>query len=414
MQMASPMEAGIEMRRLSAVTITLAAFGLTAALVMIAGCPPEETVVDDTVVLDEELVGEPIRIGGLFAITGAGSSLGEPARDTAVMLAEHINAEGGTHGRPVEIVVRDTKSLETDALNAAMELADRENVLAILGPSRSGTTMAVVDYVERTGVPLISCAAARKITDPVKDYVFQVAPGDADAVYRIYDYMREEGISKIATLTASSGFGEEGRAQLQAQAADFDIEILAAEQFADDDNDMTAQLTSIRGTEAEAVVCWGVGRAPALVARNMTQLGMQIPLFQSHGVANQRFIDVAADAAEGVIMPAAKLIVLEQLPEDEPQLDALRQYHEMFVDQYEREPDHYGGHGWDALQIVREAIERAGPDVERETLRDEIENTQGHVGIAGIFNYASDDHYGLTPDAFVMVTIEDGRWQLLD
>lgn len=401
-----------DMRRTVRIFAVLGVVALSFAV--LSGCPPQEQMAeDDFWIEDDGLEGEPIRIGGLFALTGAGSSLGEPARDTAVMLAEHINAQGGIQGRPVEIIVRDTKSLETEALNAAMELVDREDAVAVIGPSRSGTTMAIVDYVERTEVPLVSCAAARKITDPIKDFVFQVAPGDRDAVYRIYNYMQNEGMSRIAILTASTGFGEEGRAQLEAQAANFGIEIASDEQFSDDDNDMTPQLTRIRGTDAEAVVCWGVGRAPALVARNMTQLGMEIPLFQSHGVANQRFIEVAGASADGVILPAAKLIVLEQLPEDDPQVDVLREYRDMFVDRYNRAPDHYGGHGWDALQIVLQAIERAGPGADRLAIRDEIERTEEFVGVAGIFTYGPEDHYGLSPDAFVMVTIEDGNWRLL-
>lgn len=386
---------------------------LAASLMALSGCPsPEEAGIGEEWIEDMAPVGEPIKIGALFAVTGPASSLGEPERDTAVMLAKHINEAGGINGTPVEVIVRDTKGLETEALNAAMELVDRENVVAIIGPSRSGTTMAVVDYVQRTEVPMISCAAARKITDPLKEFVFQVAPGDRDAVYRIYSYMNEEGISRIATLTASSGFGEEGREQLEKQAADFGIEIVAREQFADEDNDMTPQLTSIRGTEAEAVICWGVGKAPALVARNMAQLGMQIPLFQSHGVANERFIEVAGAAANGVILPAAKLIVLEELPEDEPQIEALREYHDLFVAEYNRAPDHYGGHAWDAMHILVQAIERAGT-TDRAAIRDEIERTQDFVGIGGVFTYGPEDHYGLSPEAFVMVTIEDGKWKLL-
>ncbi len=388
-----------------------------------SGCPPQEDGGEEVATPPpdeaqnfeaERLSGEPIKIGGLFAVTGQASSLGEPEADTATMLAKHINENGGINGRPLEVIIRDTKGQETETLNAAMELVDRENCVALIGPSRSGSTMAIVDFVERSEVPLISCGAARAISDPVKEWVFQVPPGDRDAVKRIYDYMNDEGISNIAILTASSGYGAEGYKQLTEQAPDAGIEIVAEESFNDTDNDMTTQLTRIKGTDAQAVVCWGVGKAPALIAKNMMQLGMQIPLFQSSGVANERFIEVAGEAANGVIMPAAKLIVLDQLPDDEPQLDALQQYHDMFVEEYGREPDHYGGHAWDALHIVKQAIERAGANADTAAIRDEIEKTEEFVGIGGIFTYGPDDHYGLSPDAFAMVKIVDGDWQLIE
>jgi len=399
------------------IPIILAAV-MAAALLAVAGCPPaeQETTVVATPPAGGEggPSGEPIKIGALFAVTGAASPLGEPERDTAVMLEKQINEAGGIDGRPIEVIVRDTKGEESEALNGAMELIDREHVVAIIGPSRSGTTLALVERVQEAGVPLISCAAARAITDPVKSFVFQVAPGDRDAVYRIYTYMEGAGITKVALLTESSGFGEEGLKQLEAQAPEHSIEIVAREQYSDSDTDMTAQLTSIKSTDAQAVVCWGIGKAPALIAKNMVQLGMAIPLFQSHGVASARFIEAAGDAAEGVIMPAAKLIVLDQLPEDDPQHQALREYHDMFVAEYQRAPDHYGGHAWDALHIVVDAIGRAGADADPAAIRDEIEKTEGFVGIGGILTYAPEDHYGNSPEAFVMVTIEDGEWRLLE
>ncbi len=390
-------------------------------LVLLAGCPPQggETEVGAAPPMDPDAgpegagAGEPIKIGALFAVTGDASSLGEPESDTAKMLEKQFNEAGGIDGRPVEIVIRDTKGLEQDALIAAKELIEKENVVAIVGPSRSGTTMAIVDYVEGSQVPLISCAAARAITDPVKKWVFAVPPGDRDAVYRIYKYMKSQGITKIAALTSSSGYGAEGLKQLTEQAPDAAIEIVAEESFNESDADMTAQLTRIKGTDAQAVVCWGVGKAPALITRNMKQLAMEIPLFQSSGVANQRFIDAASDAANGVVMPAAKLIVLDQLAPDEPQMEALKAYRDAFMAEYERAPDHYGGHAWDALYIVKGAIERAGADADRAAIRDEIEKTNDFVGIGGIFTYGPEDHYGLTPDAFAMVTVANGEWALL-
>lgn len=392
---------------------------MVVASLGLVGCPgPEATDDAGEEAVPPGALGEmhdaEIKIGALFALTGKGSSLGEPERDTAVMLEKQINDAGGIDGRPIKLIVRDTKSLEDPALNAARELVEKENVVAIIGPSRSGTTMALIDYVEREGVPLISCAAARAITDPVKEWVFQVAPGDRDAVHNIYTYMQNNGISKIATLTASSGFGIEGLKQLEAQAPDFGIEIVANEQFNDTDTDMTPQLTNIRGTDAQAVVCWGIGPAPALVAKNMQQLGMDIQLFQSHGVANEDFIKGAGEAANGVIMPAAKLIVLDQLAEDDPQIETLREYHDMFVEEYGREPDHYGGHGWDAMHILTGAIERAGGGAERAKIREEIEAVDNYVGVAGVFDYSADDHYGLSPEAFVMVQIQDGEWTLVE
>jgi len=143
----------------------------------------------------------------------------------------------------------------------------------------------------------------------------------------------------------------------------------------------------------------------------MRQLGMQIPLIQSHGIANKKFIELAGEAAEGVVFPAGRLIVAEELPDSDPQKSLLLKYANDFQQKYGRSADTFGGHAWDALQLVVSALKKAGPD--KAKIRDEIENTRNFIGTGGIFNFSPTEHNGLTKEAFVMVTIRDGNWRLL-
>ena len=391
--------------------------GLAALVVAMTGCPKAEEPVEiaippeDLDVPPVEPTGEPLKIGAIFALTGAGSSLGEPERDTAKMLEERINAEGGIDGRPVRIIVRDTKSDETETLTAVKELIEKENVLAIIGPSRSGSTMAIIETVEAAEVPLISCAAARAITDPVKKWVFNTPQSDQDAVSRIYEHLKAQGITRVAALTASGGFGDEGLKQLEALAPDAGMQIVAREQFADDDTDMTAQLTKIKGTDAQAIICWGIGPVMSQIAKNARQVQVEVPVVMSHGVANRRFIEGAGDAADGIILPAGKLLVAAQLPDDDPHKGLLMEYAQQFQDKYGRSADTFGGHAWDAVMLVVNAMR--GGALERAAIRDHVEATDGFMGIGGTFNFSADSHYGLSPDAFVMVEIVDGDWQLI-
>lgn len=402
------------MSRMTSRLGTVLVLGAVLAVLLMAGCPKpqeEELPPPDLTPPVETPTGEPIKIGAIFAITGPASALGQPEANTAQMLQDQINAEGGINGRPLEIIIRDTKGDETEALAAVKELIDKENVLAIVGPSRSGTTMGIIETIEQAEVPLLSCAAARAITDPVKKWVFSTPQSDQDAVARIFEYLKGEGITKIAALTASSGFGDEGLKQMEAQAPGAGITIVAKEQFADDDTDMTAQLTKIKGTDAECIICWGIGPAPALIAKNMKQLGIEIPLIMSHGVANRRFIEGAGDAANGVILPAGKLIVADQLPDDDPHKAQLLEYARQYQEKFGEPADTFGGHAWDAVMLVVNAL-RAGA-MDRAAIRDHIENTKDFKGIGGTFNFSPEAHYGLSPEAFVMVQIVDGDWKLI-
>jgi branched-chain amino acid transport system substrate-binding protein len=357
---------------------------------------------------------KPYVIGGIFSITGPASYLGEPERNTMEMLAAEVNAKGGINGHPVKAVIYDDEGDVTKARLHAEKLLKRDKALAIIGPSLTHTSMAVLPVTQQAKTPLISCAAGIGITSPVKErhWTFKTAQTDAMAVSRIYQYLQQQNLTKVAILTVSTGFGVSGKEQLTEQAPKYGIEVVTQEVFGEKDTDMTPQLTKIRGTPAQAVICWGTGPAPALVARNMKQLGLDIPLLQSHGAASLKFIELAGDAAEGILMPAGKLVVYPLLPDTDPQKAVLQEYDQKYRAKFNTPASSFGGYAYDAFMMLTQALEKAGDD--RAKIREALEQTTNFVGVSGIFNMSPEDHNGLTPEAFVMVKIEQGEFKLVE
>ncbi|GFO69873.1 branched-chain amino acid ABC transporter substrate-binding protein [Geomonas limicola] len=357
------------------------------------------------------LAAAPIKIGALFAVTGPASFLGEPERNAAQMVVDEINKAGGIKGRKLELIVYDTGGDATKAVQLANKLIKNDNVVAIVGPSTTGDTMAVIPVVEKAHIPMVSCSAGIKITEPVKKYVFKTAQNDTLAVARIYEQLKKEHKSKVAILTVSDSFGSSGREQLKGQASHYGIEIVADDTYGPKDTDMTAQLTKIRGSKAQAVICWGTNPGPAVIARNAKQLGLTLPLYMSHGVSSKKFIDLAGDAAEGIRLPSGKVLVADLLPKSDKQKASLLAFVKDYQRHYRAEGDHFGGHAWDAVMLLKGAIERGGdtPD----GIRNQLEATHGFAGIGGVFSYSSHDHAGLTKDAFVLVEVKKKDWALV-
>ncbi len=355
---------------------------------------------------------EPYVIGALFALTGDASSLGIPERNTALMVEKMVNESGGINGHPLKIVVEDTRGEPSEAVNALQRLLAKNKPLAIIGPSRTGTTLAIVDLVEKHQLPMISCASGIEIVEPVKKWVFNTAPTDKRAVERIVDYLKAKGIKRVASLTDNSTYGKSGRREVATLLPAAGIEVLLQEEYGPKDASMEAQLTKIKASKAEAVICWGTPPGPGIVARNMKQLAMTIPLICGSGVANEKFISVAGEAGNGVVFPAARLIVRDQIPADHPQKEVLDEYAQRYQKAYNQSADHFGGHAWDATQLVIESLREVGPDSGK--IRDHIEQTKGFIGTDGIFNYSATDHNGLSKDAFVMIEVVDGKWKLLE
>jgi len=356
---------------------------------------------------------DSIRIGAIFSVTGAASFLGEPERNTVKMLEEQLNRDGGLLGRPVEIIVYDDESDATKAVTAVDRLLKRDRVVAIVGPSTSGSTLAVVSKVEEAKIPLISCAAAKKIVDPVRRWVFKVAASDILAVKKIFHDLKQRGLTRVAILTASDAYGAGGREDIKELAPQMGITLVADEVFGPKDTDMTAQLTRIKGTPAQAIVVWGTNPGPAVIARNRVQLRIATPLYMSSGVASKKFIELAGpDTAAGILLPAGRLLVAGQLPANHPQKKVLVGYLQEYEKRFAQPVSTFGGHAWDAVTVVAQAI-RNGASADPAAIRDALEKIRGFYGTAGEFNFSPTDHSGLTEEAFAMIRIAKGDWEML-
>lgn len=353
----------------------------------------------------------PYVIGAIFSTTGDNAPLGVPERDTAEMLVKQINGRGGINGHPLKLLVYDDAGKSDQAAQACQRLIEDKSVVAIIGPTLTGPSLAIATNCQNAKIPLLSCAAAVTIVQPVRSYVFKTAQSDSLAVMKLLDYCKKKKIKRVAFINDSNPFGSSGRMQWEKLSGPAGIQTVAYESFATADTDMTPQLMKMRAARPQAVVCWGTNPGPAIVAQNMRRLKMTQPLLMSHGISNSTFIKLAGKDAEGVIFPSGKIIVANQIPRSDPQRNVLMAYNAQFQKAYGKPANHFGGHAWDALQLVADALKKVGPD--RARIRSYIENRKNFVGIDGVFNFSRTDHNGLDKNAFALVTIKNGKWALV-
>ena len=356
--------------------------------------------------------GDTIKIGTFLSVTGPASFLGDPELRTLQMYVEELNARGGVLGKKLELVHYDTAGQAKEAVTFVKRLIQNDEVDVIVGGSSTGDTMAAIPEAEKAEIPFVSLAGGVEIIEPVKKWVFKVPHTDRMAAIRIFEDMKKRGIKKVALITGDGGFDKSGRKQVLELAPKYGLEVVADESYGNKDTDMTTQLTKIRATDAQAILNFGFGAAPAIVTRNIRQLGITLPVYQSHGVGSKKFIEMAGEAAEGVRLPAAALVVAEQLPDSDPQKKVLLDYKAKFEAKH-GEVSTFGGHAYDGLFIAVEAIKRAN-GIDKARVRDEIERTKGFVGTAGVFNMSPEDHMGLSVDAFKLVEVRKGNWVIID
>ena len=310
------------------------------------------------------------------------------------------------------MIIYDDETDVNKCVLAANKLLKKDRVVAVIGPTTSGNTLAIVNRFERARVPLVSCAAAEKIVKPVKKWVFKTPQSDRHAVTKILNHAKGKGYKKIAILTVSNGFGQAGRAVLKELIPAMGFSLVADEVYGPKDTDMTSQLIKIKSKAPDAIICWGTNPGPAVVARNRVQLGITTPLYMSHGVASKKFIELAGSASEGIMLPAGRLIVANQISDSNPQKPVLKAYKQNYESKFHSPVSTFGGHVWDALQLVIKAI-KMGKSARPADIRNNLEKITGFVGTGGIFNFSATDHNGLNEDAFEMVMIHNGDWKII-
>ena len=354
-----------------------------------------------------------IKIGSVLSVTGPASFLGDPEKRTLEIYVDEINAKGGVNGQKLQLIVYDDAGNANNARTFATRLVEEDKVVAMVGGSTTGATLAMIPVFEDAKIPFISLAGGIQIIEPVHKWVFKTPHTDRMACEKIFADLKRRNLTTIALISGTDAFGKSMRDQCVAVAPKAGIKIALEESYGPRDSDMTPQLTNIRNKAGvQAVVNPGFGQGPAIVTRNYSQLGIKLPLYQSHGVASKQFIELAGPAAEGVRLPAAALLIADKLPSSDPQKPVVVNYTRTYQQKTGQAVSTFGGHAYDGLMILVQAMERA-KSADPSKVRDEIEKTKGYIGTGGIVNMSPTDHLGLNLSAFHMLEIKDGDWALV-
>ena len=360
--------------------------------------------------------GEPYRIGSLFSYTGPAAFLGDRMKRSVELFVEETNKKGGIQGHPIELVLYDAASESSKAVLAVKRLIEQDKVDVIVGDgNRSDIGLALIPSVQRAQVPLMSVSGATSLVEPVKDraWVFKSTVNDVEVVARLLDFFKKKGVKDVAMLNDTGAFGVSARDVLRAQAPAAGVNVVAWEEFQPSDNDLTTQLTRIRSTSAQAIVCWTVTPAGVVFLKNAQQLGLKQMLVHGFGFVADRYMQLAGDAAEGLMLTSLKFPVAEQLPDGDPIKATILDYKARYRAKYKEETDVYGGQAWDGISMVAHAMAQSGNAKDR--IRTGLETTiKEFKGVGGIFTFSPEKHWGLAKSDVVMIEWRKGKFQLVD
>ena len=390
-----------------AIIIAIVAVFVASALALLPGCGGDEAKPADT-------TKEPIKIGVVLSESGSSEPLGVPEMKAIELFVKEFNAAGGVDGAPIKVIIRDDQSDPNVALEETVDLIENEGVVAVIGTSTTGATLSMKQETTDQEIPQVCMAAGVEIMDDPIEWIFRTPPTSAEAAGNALAYIRDVmGLTKIGVLYDTNAFGTDGKDTIEALAPDYDLEVVASIGYQNEDTAeaMDTYLTNIQASNPEIIVVWGTNPGPAIIAQQMDAKGMAQPYMGSHGIANQKFVELAGASAEGVMFPAGKMLIWEiALEPGTDQYELMQNFSEAYEAEYGEQINTFAGHGWDAILIVTEALKRTGAEATPAELRDEIEKTSDLAGTAGIFNYTATNHNGLTPEDLVMIEVVNAEW----
>ncbi len=356
-----------------------------------------------------------INIGVNVSTTGPAASLGIPEKNTVSLLPKTLA------GQKINYIILDDASDTTASVKNTRKLISEDKVDLIIGSSITPASLAMVDVAAQGETPMISVAASAKIVEPVdgpRRWVFKTTQNDIMMALATAEHMANNGVKTVGFIGFSDAYGE-GWYQAFVTAAELKrIKIVSNERFVRTDSSVSGQALRIMSSKPDAVLVAASGTPAVLPQKGLRDVGFKGTFYQTHGVANNDFLRVGGKDVEGTFLPVGPILIAPQLPATNPVKKSAMTYYKAYEDAYGKgSVSTFGGHMWDAGQVMSVAIPEAlkvakpGTPEFRAALRSALEKVKDVAASHGIYNTTPSDHLGLDQRSRVMVKIENGTWK---
>jgi branched-chain amino acid transport system substrate-binding protein len=363
--------------------------------------------------------GATYKVGVLLGLTGPYAAVAEPQQRAMKLFEKQIDAAGGINGHEVDFVYLDSKSSESEAVNQLRRFATQENVVAVIGPSASGEGIALKPIAESLKLPVIAPVSSVEIAEPAVPYMYKNFLGAEDSMTAQLEYVKSEGMKKVAMLSSNNAYGQEPAAQFKKVASNLGLDVVASETFAPEATDMTSQLSVIERADPEVVLVWSVSPSNAIIAKNAKAMNFKPLIFQGPGAGSLGYLSLAGDAADGTIVQAGKILVADEIPDRDPQKAVIADYVKAWQDEYKDEPSQFDAGAWDSALILKKAIEtmKGNPSsvpAIRTAIEESLEtNITDLPGVGAVTTFTKDVHGPKGSEELAILGVEDGAFKLL-
>ncbi len=339
-----------------------------------------------------------IKLGVFGPFTGDAAAYGQSQKEGVEIAVKEVNAAGGVLGKKFEIVYADDAGKPEQAAAVALRLANQDEVTVLLGSISSGASLAASQIAAQTETPqIVITSTAQRITTQGNPWVFRSTIPDTAFAESLAAFVAKKypNKKKYAFIYVNDDFGKGGFEKFNAKAKTLGMTLVADEKYARGDLDFTGQLTRIRSSGAEVLIEWSRYAEQALISKQKKQMGLNIPLLAGDGTP--KYLELAGDAAEGVVYPTDFAIPTAKTAIGMALVKSVK-------DNYNRLADYTHAQAYDAVKLAAAAITKAG-STDKAKVRDALKTVEIN-GARGVFKF---DAKGDPTHSAAMIVVKGGK-----
>ncbi|MHB1552555.1 MAG: ABC transporter substrate-binding protein [Acidimicrobiales bacterium] len=351
----------------------------------------------------------PIVVGVPAALSGGEAPIGQADAKVAQEYVKQINAHGGVHGRKIELKIMDTKTSPTTGLLDVRQMITQDHAVALLGVTSTTLGEDILPLVKRYKIPTLADIGGGTFNHPPSPYFFKIPEAPISVAEITLDYMKEQGLTKIAWLGIDNGFGQEGLPDFRKVAKKNGQKLLDTLMYPPTSTSLTSYLERVKGLPGEqALLIYGIPPTAFIIQGELASAGITVPVFQGNGVALGTFPKAVGAAANGVTVVGGNVNVYRTLPPHNRQRPVIKSFLKLYGS-----TNRFAGDMYDCVALLVKALRAVGtkgPAIER-YLQTKVVRVPG---VTGVFTFSSKVHAGVLPSSLSVMRVVNGKFKLIE
>ncbi|MDO5033367.1 MAG: ABC transporter substrate-binding protein [Eubacteriales bacterium] len=363
-----------------------------------------ETAKSDDQKTDSESAadGEPIEIGMLAPLTGSNAEYGIGFQIAGEMAIEEINAAGGINGRPLKIVVADSKGESKESTALTTQFGENKNIMAIIGDFTSGASMADAPIAEEYGIVLLSPTASNPDYAAMSPYAFSIM-GRQDGegpFFARYILGKKLGAKKVGVIYINSDWGLSSYNALTGTFEEVGLELVSQTNYVDGESDFSSVVAKVRAGEPDTIVILDQGNVPKILNEVKKSGWTDVTLTSLGPGASAQLIELSGDAAENLYISTPFFF--------DPANEKDMLWAEEFQKRSGFSPTVHPVVAYDSVYLIAESMRAVEGELTREAIREALQNID-HPGMAGPIRF---NESGDITRQYLIAKVKDGKWAL--